>query len=422
MDGHPLNTWNDQLDSGTVSRVRQWGRYLLWVGAATLLAGMFLTPPWMNGGLIAALLGALLARPPLHRLAASWFGVAFAGWVLLTVALAVLRGQPQARVAGIAHGWLALPLVAAAAQDPRWRRQAFKLMVAIGTLSMTIALLQFTIGLGSGIPGISANGERLVQSRGLNTLHLTLGFTAALFAVLAPQPASLWGVATRSTWVGRIAALTGLGICGSRAGSFAGIAGLGATLAARGRRWCVVGLVIGIGLASLLIARMAFTESHRLWLMLHGQDGRWPIWTASLAIAEEHPWFGVGGRRAYRVVYNDTYARVLPGVANEFGPTGGAPHAHNWLLAEAAEHGFPAPILHLALVIAVLVASWRRRLTHPAGWRVSVGVATVALVGAQFEPYPTQSVAGLAFHACLGLGLGLALARNGATADSAPCP
>jgi hypothetical protein len=402
--------------------VRSIGRLLLWIGTGTLIASMFLTPPWMNAGLGLAVLGALLARPPVHRLAATWFGVAFATWLVMAGALALLRHQPGGGFAGEIYGWLPLPLVAAAVQDPRWRRWTMRTAIAIGTAGVAIGLLQFLIGLGKGFAGITPDGVRRFHARGLNTMHLTFGFTAALLGVIAAQPAARWGIGAAWAWCGRLVALVGLDICGSRAGSGAGIVGLGATLVARGGRWLLTGAAVAVLATGLVGLRMAWTDSARLVRMVDGEDGRWLIWRATTAMIAEHPLTGIGGRKAYKAAYNDIYHRTLPGVANEFedrGGSPGAPHAHNWLLAEAAEYGLATPFFHLALVGAVLMACWRRRRAGPGGWPVAAGVAAVGFVGGMFEPYATQSVPGLAFHACLGLGLGLAWCRQPPEAGAA---
>ena len=419
-DSYGLAAWNAAIDTDRAWTMRRIGRLLLWIGAGALIATMFFTPPWMNGGLGLSLLGAILSRPPLHRLSATWFGLAYALWLAFAAAVALIHKQPGASMPGEIYGWLPLPLVAAAVQDRRWRMWTIRTAIALGALGVIVGLLQFLIGNGKGIASISVDGTRYFRARGLNTMHLTFGFTASLLAILAAQPATRWGISAAWAWTGRIAALTGLGICGSRAGSAAGIVGLGTTLAARGRRWLIGGIVIATCAAILIGLRMGLTDSERLTKLRDGDDGRWLIWQATVTMIKEQPLLGIGGRKAYKQAYNDVYQRTLPGVDNEFenrGGSPGAPHAHNWLLAEAAEYGLPCPLLHLIMVGAVLVACWRRRSEAPGGWQIAAGVAAVGLVGGMFEPYPTQSVPGLAFHGCLGLGLGLAMA--GTDSDSA---
>ena len=49
-----MAAWSVAVDG---DRVRRAGRWLLWVGSAAMLCGMFLTPPWGLFGLAAAALG-----------------------------------------------------------------------------------------------------------------------------------------------------------------------------------------------------------------------------------------------------------------------------------------------------------------------------------------------------------------------------
>src|ERR1043165_7617397 len=174
----PFESWAAGIDGLPGWTARRIGRWLLWIGGGAIPAGMFLSPPWVITGLVVALAGALLSRPPVHRLAVSWFGLAFAAWVMLTVLLAMARGQPGAGgLPGLAYGWLAVPLVATAASDPRWRTWAFRALVAIGVLAGLMAILQFTIGTSNPGFGIDPHGQRWFRGRGLSSSNLVYGFT-----------------------------------------------------------------------------------------------------------------------------------------------------------------------------------------------------------------------------------------------------
>jgi O-antigen ligase len=142
---------------------------------------------------------------------------------------------------------------------------------------------------------------------------------------------------------------------------------------------------------------------------MSGENGRWPIWGATLVIIADHPVLGVGGRKAYTAAYPAAYDRSGTTVPNEFDEAGGrAAHAHNTVLTVAAEYGVPAALLHLGLMGAVLVFVWRRRQGAPGAWQLACGVVSLGCVAGTFEPYAVQSVGGLAFHAWLGLAVGMA--------------
>jgi O-antigen ligase len=407
-----LPAWNVTLDQLPASDPRNLGRWLLWLGCAAMLVGAFLTPPWGKIGIAVAFTGVLLARAPIHRLAATWVGALLGLWVLLSVGTALARHQPGvaglAHLPGLSYDWLAIPCAAAAACDARWRRITLMAAIAIGTLSLAVGLLQFGVGLGTGPLRIDPDGVRFQLSRGFTAYHLSFGFAGALLAALC-VPVAACGLGRAWLWTGRVVAVAVLAICGARAALVGGVATISTALALRGRRWLLAAVVVGAVLGGLLVARMALMDADRLREMLAGQNGRWPIWTVAVAMVAEHPLVGVGGRDAFKQAWNPLYERVAPGPDNEFGPRGGAPHAHNWQLSVAAEHGIPAALLHLALLGAVLVVLWRRRAIAPTAWQSGGGLAVAVLVIGLFEPAPTLAAPGMGLNACLGLVLGLAL-------------
>ena len=399
-----LAAWNTGIDAASPRSPAAIGRWLLWVGGAGMLLGIFLTPPWGLFGIALAIIGVCLARPPILRLPVVWVGVAFGAWILAGNLAGWLRDQPGCgRISSPAYSWLAIPLTAAAAADPRWRRIVLRLLVGVGAVAVLVSLLQFTIGIGEGPLRIDPAGRRFNISRGFSAYHLSFGFACAILAALC-VPASLIG--TGWLWAGRIIGLTGIAISGARACMLGGTAAFAAALAARGGRWLLAAAGVAILLGGLLLARMAVSDPGRLRSMLAGQDGRLPIWQVTAVMIGERPLLGIGSRDAFKLAWNETYARVAPGPPNEFGPTGGCPHAHNWLLAVAAEFGIPAALLHLAVVLTVLVLLWRRREESPEAFQAGCGVAVAALVCAVFEPLPTMAAPGMGFHAALGYVLG----------------
>lgn len=403
--------WNAALDAEPPRGTRAVGRWLLWVGCAAMLAGIFLTPPWGLFGFACAVLGAILSRPPLLASPVLWVGAAFGLWILASNLAGMAAGTPGAtRISSPAYAWLAVPLTTMAAVDPRWRRAALRLLIVAGGLSLAVAALQFLIGLGEGPLKIDPAGDRLSRARGFSSLHLSYGFAGAVLAALVVPG----GLGAAWDWSGRAIALLGVGICGARACMLGAIAGIAAALSMRGWRWLLAGIAIAVVLAGALYARMAATDDGRLRAMLAGQDGRLPIWRTTAAMIAEHPGLGYGHRNAYKAAYNAAYERVAPGPPNEFSKDG-APHAHNWFLALAVEHGVLAPFLHLALLGTVLVLLWRRRREAPEAFQAGCGLAAAAVVCSCFEPFPTQAAPGMGFHAALGFVLGWSYGDSRAT-------
>lgn len=401
--------WNARLDAAPPRSAAVIGRWLLWIGSAAMLCGIFLTPPWGLFGIAFAAVGAILARPPLHRLPILYVGIALGAWVLASNVAGMCRDQPgSGKLSSLVYAWLAVPLVAAAASDARWRRLVLKCLIVVGAAALVIALLQFLVGLGDGPLRISPSGRRHIWARGFSSFHLSYGFAGAILAALC-VPAM---AGTAWTWAGRIIGLVGVGICGARACLLGGTAGVATALAARGGRWLLAAVGVAVVLGGLFLARMAVTDGERVRIMLSGQDGRIPIWQVTAAMIGERPLLGIGHRKSFELAYNATYERVAPGPPNEFAATEGCPHAHNWLLAVAAEHGLPAALLHLALVITVLAMLWRRRHAAPEAFQAGCGIAVAAFVCAIFEPLPTQAAPGMGFHAALGFVLGTALASD----------
>lgn len=405
-----LAAWNARLDTAPPSSAAVVGRWLLWLGSAAMLWGIFLTPPWGLFGFALAVLGLLLARAPVHRLPALWVGLGLGAWVLASNLAGMWREQPGCgRLSGLTYTWFAVPLVAAAASDPRWRRFALRGLIVTGGAALGVGLAQFLIGLGKGPLNINPDGSRFLLARGFSSYHLSFGFAGAVLAALSVPvlDSAAW------VWAGRCIGLVTFGICGARACLLGGTAAIGTALAARGRRWLVVAVVVVVVLGGALVARMALSDAGRLRSMLSGQDGRWPIWQVTGAMIGERPLLGIGHRKAFELAWNPLYERVAPGPPNEFGASSGCPHAHNWLLAVAAEHGLPAAALHLALVLIVLAALWRRRRASPEAFQAGCGLAVAALVCAMFEPLPIQAAPGMGFHAALGLVLGMAYTAEG---------
>lgn len=412
-----------------------------WVSGVLLLAGMFLTPPWLNIGLALGALSILLAPreryPPRVLLVA---GGCFTLWQLITVWLAVQRGQAGAgEIPGSAYHWLALPLMAVIAREERWRKPALGLVVLAGFIALGYATYQFVAGSLSVAGGVSFQ-----YARGFAGWHITYGFVGAIFAAVLISP-----LASGMPWWVRLPgifmALFVVALSGSRGMILACIAGVPLALALRGGwRWILGGIALGIVLVLAFGLRFYLTDPVRFRSMgqaastvvttvSSGQssppagpspgDGRFQIWTTSSDLFADHPWVGVGGRKAFRVAYQEAWlerertGRLVPGYEPK------PPHAHNTFLAQVVEHGLPTLALHATLIGAALMLCWRHR-KRDARPAVAAGcLLATGLVGGVFEPVLIQSIPGIAFHAWLGFAVGMAWQRpHVAEIEGAPSP
>ncbi|MGN2242993.1 O-antigen ligase family protein [Frateuria sp. GZRR33] len=225
--------------------------------------------------------------------------------------------------------------------------------------------------------------------------NLKLGPTLAVLA-----PFALW--AARERW-GRaglvLAFLLLLGpvlLAGSRAGWLCfGLVALAFAWreAGSGRRfalWCGLGLVL-VALAGTLAWRTSWRFQDRMERTLalfadepQGLDealtGRPAIWRASVGMAADHPWNGVGVR-GFRYAYPD-YAPANDHfvVEEACGEGEGACHAHQVVLEVLSETGVTGLVLWLVATLAGLRA-WRRR--GPAA-RARAFPVTVALAAMLF--------------------------------------
>lgn len=406
---------------------RSWSAFLLASGSSILVAGAFLTAPWINAGLMVAGLGALLGAAPVLRLPGSLVGIAFTAWVGISVLVAWTTGIPggRLRLPGAAYLWLATPLVALGLAEARLRHRAMNATIAVAALAVILAAVQFFVGLGGDFPRVDPAGERLTVARGFSDLHLTFGLACALLLTWSLQGGRDAG-AGRISWSARGFALAGLAVCGSRSAVLGAAAGIWASFSARGRRWALVGIIAALVLGGALGAWQWMANPLRTADVLAMRNGRWPVWSTSLHLIHARPLTGLGGKDAFQAAYRTAFPLVNPGAVSEF--PAGAAHAHNTALALTAEYGLPALLLHMLYWGTVLWWLWRRRHECPEAWRLGLGVAVVAFVGGQFEPYPTRVVQGAAIHAFLGLAVALALSPRSSPhgpppmlAAGAPC-
>ena len=388
---------------------RRIGVLLLQAGM-TLCAALFcISIAGMKIGMVMAGCGVILSRAPIHRCVGFWWGMAFAGWQMLSR----IMGPMDMHGLGLAYIWLCLPM-AQLAFDLRlpgareWRRWTICALVAAVLASCGLSLLQFIIGVDDTRPPwrVSSSGVAYGQTMGFFAFHLTqgsvMGMIYFLFTAISSWMPAPW------QWIGRTGAILGLLLSGGRAALLGICTGVGAQMMSQGRRHMVRGVLIGSALLLSGAATIWLMTPGRLQNMLHGRDGRWAIWQTSLHILAEQPIFGAGGPVSFQQAYRTTYPTLnIPG-ENEF--PDGAPHAHNTLLAVAAEHGIPATLL-FCLLICVAWNGVRSR-NGPA-FPATCGFIAMAAVFGQFENFSSQS------SHVLWCGLGMVLAGGDADPDGA---
>ena len=290
------------------------------------------------------------------------------------------------RTAGVVLAWLAWPNLAD--HHRRWRYVAGLLLFAI-TIMACYALVQHLRGsnlvLGQPRPehyGMRASGAFICPN---HFAHLiTLGLCLSLALALNPQagaflrllglynllvlPPALFLTQSRSGWMG---ALTGVGVIlclqGWRAGT---------------RRFLLTLLVVPLALAAL--GGLAWAASpmvqSRVAEALRG-DMRLPLWSDTVRMVEDRPWFGFGPG-SFRWVYPH-YQRHLTRYLDPI-------YAHNEYLNHLADVGAVGTLaVGIALLtVAVRLLPFVRRARRPKdAWLVmgALGALAGSLVHAVFD-------------------------------------
>lgn len=373
------------------SPVRTWGMHLLQAGMVLVVAALPVSIALMNTGLGLAWLGVLLARAPVHKTVGFWWGMAYVAWQIVSRMAGLVEGRDVSGGFGMMYTWtgLCLAQVAFSGQSSGAalaRRWSVRLLLFSTGAAVLVALGQFFIGhQGSARPlRISPGGTRFGHGTGFFAIHLTFGVMMMMMILVALGGALRTWSGWR-TWGWILGGLATVGLVFSMGRlSFVGIAVGGAALvAAFGRRYFLRAVLAGLAMAMIAGVVLATLQPTRFEKMLRFEDGRWPIWKTSVTMAAQHPVVGIGSSRAYRSAYLDLYDVVNPSIPNEFPK--GAPHAHNAFLSLVAEHGLPAVVLWLALLVVVLRALHARVATHPQTWRTGAALVAGFLAAGLFE-------------------------------------
>ncbi len=372
------------------------GGWLMILGLAVMTAGVAVSSALGNIGFITALAGALLARAPLHRAPGFWWGVAFSAWLGVSLAAGWQRAgaSTEARF-GVWYLWLAFPVAWCALADLRGARWGLRLAVATAGVAALLGALQFIIGLDRTSPPLriahDGSPERLhVFGQGFHSTHLHFGAVMMLLTVGFASAKVRALVGRGWAWSGFAIAGGGLLVSGARLAWLGMVAGIAALVGVASRRRLLWGAGTALALLAGFLLLLRATDPVRFAKMTAGDDGRWMVWRTSAHILAEHPVTGTGGAKAFSTRYAELNPQLHGGATGEF-PMG-APHAHNTLLALAAQYGLPAALLYLGMLGAVLLAAWRRRAADRPGWCLAAATVAAVLMAGMLEYVAAQSV------------------------------
>ncbi len=378
---------------------RRIGYFLIRAAAVIAAASICISIVAMNVAMALAALGCLLSRPPLHRIPCFAVGALFSGWISATIVIGIGLGAvaSDVRISGLIHTWTIFLVGMIAFADRRTLRAAALAMASASLISAALASAQFFGGLGTRAPlRFDPSGPRLVTGVGFFSIHLTQGYVLAIAMLVFTASGNR--ISVRARLVGGVAAVAAVALSASRAAYLSLAMGIGAMIASRGARHIIFGGVIGLLLLGVFALFLGELDGRLVRPSAVTTDGRWAIWRTSLQIVREHPMLGVGGSDAFKAEYARVYPLVEPIVPNEFPQ--GAPHAHNSFLSIAAEHGIPALVLYVALMIAVLVAI-RKKQASGRGWSLAVGVVASTMTAGCFEDIAGHSIPAYAFFLAL---------------------
>jgi O-antigen ligase len=289
----------------------------------------------------------------------SWF-VALA--TLWAYALArTLLGAPTSTGFGIALHWIHFPLYAAALAnwilpEPRVRRRLLLATIAAVSFFGADCLLQFVIG--RDIIGRPIDGARLVS------VFIKPGVGIEMSWLILPAVLGLWQLRWK-----RAAALVGIAgalaiiLAGDRMGLLILLAetAVAAVLARPLRKPLLIALpIVGILACAVLYLRPIVylrQASSTIDVIEHlDQSPYGVIFSSALAIARDHPVFGVGIHGYQAACLDPSYGPPVVGLEKRC-----QGHPHNWYLQWMAETGIVGLALYLAFigfVLSAILRSW----------------------------------------------------------------
>jgi hypothetical protein len=390
LPNQELAGWFAGFDQVPSTHPRRIGLTIMRCGMVLGLASLCLGLAMMHICFAVAVLGAVLAAPPLHRLPGFWLGAATVAWETLSLGVGMAHHETQPTDGlGTLFVWLSLYIAQAAFADGRVRRWASQALVATMCVTATVAILQVVIGLGGGAPlRIAAPpvGVRFAHGAGFLPDPALQGFAMAMAALVFLHLRTVDATTSRERlWGGRTVSWLALLLANVR-GAFLGTAvalAVGAATHARSRLRRLLG--VGLGLVILVISLLALVVPGWLERLVHRGD----VPNGVPDIIAELPLFGAGGFWALE-------HGAVPAAEGRGGE-----------LALAAAYGLPAALLHLAWIGAVLMGAFRQRRANPARWALAASLIAAFLVAGAFEDLARHSASAYAFCLMLGLCLGL---------------
>ncbi|MBA3938707.1 MAG: hypothetical protein H0X38_14735, partial [Planctomycetes bacterium] len=242
LPNQELAGWFATFDQVPSTHPRRIGLTIMRYGMVMGLASLCLGLAMMHICFAVAVLGALLAAPPLHRLPGFWLGAATVAWETLSLGVGIAHHETRPTDGlGTLFVWLSLYIAQAAFADGRVRRWASQALVGTMCVTATVALLQVVIGLGGGGPlriAAPPAGVRFAHGAGFLPDPALQGFAMAMAALVFLHLRSVDATASRERlWGGRAVSWLALLLANVR-GAFLGTAvalAVGAATHARSR-------------------------------------------------------------------------------------------------------------------------------------------------------------------------------------------
>lgn len=392
---HPLQDWAQRVGAAPLRSVLGAGHLLLVTGAIAALCGSLVSIALIHIGTGLMALGAILSRPPIHRLPGFRLGCAFAGWVALSMVVGWIESGQKPKHLSVLHLWLLFPLGVAAFATAGARRWGHR-SVAIAILtSVALALVQAFVGY-----DVDAGPLRIATER--PTSFRVSGFLGHILIFASNLALLSFLYLTRDRWWIGALALLGVMLALAKTAFIGFAAGLAPLL------WLQSGrarLMMPILIPALVFSTFAFSQltDPRLKVRddLEMSNGRTAIWSVSMEIARDQPLWGAGSARAWQA----SYAARTQVDQGEGRSRMVAQHAHNGPLILASTYGFPAALFFFGMLASILV-----QIRDKPRYRGALAIAAAWIIAGLFENLQVST---------LGAACGwLALALSGAWAPS----
>lgn len=372
---HPLQDWAQRISAAPLRSIAGVGHLMLVTGAIAALCGSLVSIALIHIGTGLMALGAILTRPPIHRLPGFRIGCAFAAWVALSIVVCWIETGQKPKHLSVLHLWLLFPLGVAAFATAGARRAGAAAASLALLASAGLGSLQALIGYGlmDSPWRIDPDQPAGLRVSGFIGYILVFGSNCAVLGIALlglSEPRKLVGIGRLTAAFGVILALARSAILGVFIGTGIWLYGLGG----RARRLCIPVLLGFVAVVTALI--LLFHPSAQEGAVNATYDGRIPQWIIASEMTRDHPLVGQGGMRPwqdeYEARWHARYDANPPPI-----PEPRPQHCHNGLLILSSFYGLPAAILFLALMIRLWLTAGRT----PSGWAGRAALATWLIAG-----------------------------------------